>query len=478
MSIIPSAAPNDTTTTVPDEDSHEAAVARYLSTPYTDDATPAPMTPDSVRTDALQPGDQIRHPHDWTLFTVGAAAERLDDLGSPLDFRNRETDEFERGMRVTGTDASGETVHVDTAPSYLWHREGQQKTARDKLATAVAEHGPFPMPTGDTVPALTEAALEAKVYDSLVSFNGVACWDILRLAQMRQYLAEHVAADLVPELDRLRTQVAELEAQRERRRARLVALQNDALSMRGSLSPNGEASKVPFELGETLTPAVDWLINRVAELEAATCVAPSPSCTRCYGADAVRFVANGGTTAPCRACAPSELEQLRAQVAELEAQRDRRRARLVALQNDALSMRGSLSPNGEAREVPFELGETLTPAVDWLINRVAELEADLADATEPDVDGAGRTCEEYYPVPAPRDLRPGADAARRTIRDRQVAEGSRAPRQVAPVEAFAYEMDQALVDLSTEERRGADLVLQVLRARATAADVPTAEATS
>ncbi|MEV5862329.1 hypothetical protein AB0L83_21770 [Streptomyces sp. NPDC052071] len=368
MSIIPSAAPNDTTTTVPDEDSHEAAVARYLSTPYTDDATPAPMTPDSVRTDALQPGDQIRHPHDWTLFTVGAAAERLDDLGSPLDFRNREADEFERGMRVTGTDASGETVHVDTAPSYLWHREGQQKTARDKLATAVAEHGPFPMPTGDTVPALTEAALEAKVYDSLVSFNGVACWDILRLAQMRQYLAEHVAADLVPELDRLRTRVAELEAQRERRRARLVALQNDALSMRGSLSPNGEASKVPFELGETLTPAVDWLINRVAELE-----------------------------------------------------------------------------------------------------------ADLADATEPDVDGAGRTCEEYYPVPAPRDLRPGADAARRTIRDRQVAEGSRAPRQVAPVEAFAYDMDQALVDLSADERRGADLVLQVLRARATAADVPTAE---
>ncbi|MFD3741629.1 hypothetical protein [Streptomyces sp. NPDC058629] len=59
---------------------------------------------------------------------------------------------------------------------------------------------------------------------------------------------------------------------------------------------------------------------RVAELEAATYVAPSPSCTRCYGADAVRFVANGGVTAPCRACAPSELEKLRTRVAELEAQ--------------------------------------------------------------------------------------------------------------------------------------------------------------
>ncbi|MFJ8871039.1 hypothetical protein ACIRD6_35470 [Streptomyces sp. NPDC102473] len=46
MSIIPSASTNDTTTTVPDEDSHEAAVARYLSTPYTDDFTPAPMAPE------------------------------------------------------------------------------------------------------------------------------------------------------------------------------------------------------------------------------------------------------------------------------------------------------------------------------------------------------------------------------------------------------------------------------------------------
>ncbi|MFD7615717.1 hypothetical protein [Streptomyces sp. NPDC059802] len=81
----------------------------------------------------------------------------------------------------------------------------------------------------------------------------------------------HDAADAVPELlaeiDRLRTHVSELETQRERRRGRLIALQNDALDMRGSLSPNGEARKVPFPLGETLTPAIDWLINRVSELE-------------------------------------------------------------------------------------------------------------------------------------------------------------------------------------------------------------------
>lgn len=73
-----------------------------------------------------------------------------------------------------------------------------------------------------------------------------------------------------------------------------------------------------------------------------------------------------------------DVERLRAQVVELEEQRERRRGRLVALQNDALNMRGALSPMGEDRKVPFPLEDTLTPAVDWLIARVAELEADLA----------------------------------------------------------------------------------------------------
>lgn len=64
----------------------------------------------------------------------------------------------------------------------------------------------------------------------------------------------------------------------------------------------------------------DQLRARVAELEAETYVAPSPSCTRCYGADAVRFVDKGGATSPCRVCGPSECERLRARVAELEQQ--------------------------------------------------------------------------------------------------------------------------------------------------------------
>jgi uncharacterized membrane protein YccC len=80
--------------------------------------------------------------------------------------------------------------------------------------------------------------------------------------------AETAEAQLRGQVRGLKADITELEAQRERRRGRLVALQNDALDTRGSLSPNCETRKVPFPLGETLTPAVDWLINRVAELEA------------------------------------------------------------------------------------------------------------------------------------------------------------------------------------------------------------------
>jgi hypothetical protein len=93
----------------------------------------------------------------------------------------------------------------------------------------------------------------------------------------------------------------------------------------------------------------------------------------------------------------AEVESLRARVAELEAQRERRRVRLVALQNDALSMRGSLSPMGEDRKVPFPLGETLTPAVDWLIGRVAELESrpSPADVLRQAADDLTAACPEH-----------------------------------------------------------------------------------
>jgi hypothetical protein len=109
------------------------------------------------------------------------------------------------------------------------------------------------------------------------------------LAALRTQVAELLAErhstnealdDAAKALRADRDRIAELEAQRERRRVRLVALQNDALNMRGSLSPMGGGRKVPFPLGETLTPAVDWLIARVAELEALTPAAVQ-TCRKC-----------------------------------------------------------------------------------------------------------------------------------------------------------------------------------------------------
>ncbi|MER7815588.1 hypothetical protein [Streptomyces sp. NPDC096153] len=41
-------------------------------------------------------------------------------------------------------------------------------------------------------------AMQHRIYDSLASFNSVAHWDVLKLPQMRQYLAEHLMGELVP----------------------------------------------------------------------------------------------------------------------------------------------------------------------------------------------------------------------------------------------------------------------------------------
>lgn len=44
--------------------------------------------------------------------------------------------------------------------------------------------------------------LQGRVYDSLIAFNKEADWPELRLAQIRQHLAEHLSADIYPYLRR------------------------------------------------------------------------------------------------------------------------------------------------------------------------------------------------------------------------------------------------------------------------------------
>lgn len=129
---------------------------------------------------------------------------------------------------------------------------------------AVAALGALPVPVGP-VPQRSELeTLRARVAE----------------LEAERHVTNEALADAAVRMRADRDRIAELEAQRERRRVRLVALQNDALSMRGSLSPMGEDRKVPFPLGETLTPAVDWLIARIAELEALT-PAAIQSCRKC-----------------------------------------------------------------------------------------------------------------------------------------------------------------------------------------------------
>lgn len=140
MSIIPSAAPNDTTPAVPDEDSHEAAVARYLSTPYTDDFTPAPMTPEreaEIRAElAAVPappwrwigsryagGPELVTDHSGRQYLLRAAKptdDRGDELLDPetdavvygdLEFRDQREGEKYSTMRSGNSLAAGRTEY-------------------------------------------------------------------------------------------------------------------------------------------------------------------------------------------------------------------------------------------------------------------------------------------------------------------------------------------------------------------------------
>lgn len=121
----------------------------------------------------------------------------------------------------------------------------------------------------------------AGVINAALTQNRTAAGIALALDSVQLLMTPETAA----ELEQLRTQVADLEAQRDRRHDRLVALQNDALNMRGALSPNGEARKVPMPLGETLTPAVEWLLNRVAELEVAAVEGRAALAALCHDLD-------------------------------------------------------------------------------------------------------------------------------------------------------------------------------------------------
>ncbi|MFE5958904.1 hypothetical protein [Streptomyces rubiginosohelvolus] len=145
--------------------------------------------PQRIRTDELQPGDRLWHPYDMVRFTVDTVPAPLPP-SSRLTFHNRQTDEMEPGMRVTGIDDRGDVVHVDAAPSCLWHRAERQPAS---------EHQATPCPVSGRTP-MTDAPMTPD-----------------REQEIRERLASTLkpqkteVAELLAEVDRLRLRVDEVE---------------------------------------------------------------------------------------------------------------------------------------------------------------------------------------------------------------------------------------------------------------------------
>ncbi|WP_198533184.1 hypothetical protein [Streptomyces sp. AcH 505] len=93
-------------------------------------------------------------------------------------------------------------------------------------------------------------------------------WEDLFCMNLSSYMGERMAPVLRRLLDG-EAKIGELEAQRERRRVRLVEAEADLQEVRGLLSPNGEDRRIPahVEIHEQVAPAVEWLLTRVADLE-------------------------------------------------------------------------------------------------------------------------------------------------------------------------------------------------------------------
>ncbi|MDV9194352.1 hypothetical protein [Streptomyces sp. Wh19] len=158
----------------------------------------APMTPDRVRTDALQPGDRVWHPYDMVRFTVDAAPELLAP-SQRLTFHNRSTDEMEPGMRVTGADDRGDIVHVDVAPSYLWHRDAEQLSDAEPLIVSRFDVAIEPAPEEEpvlTIGCIAEGGHPVALLLDTETRAKVGRW-------------------LTPEADQLRARIEELVAQRD-----------------------------------------------------------------------------------------------------------------------------------------------------------------------------------------------------------------------------------------------------------------------
>ena len=149
------------------------------------------------------------------------------------------------------------------------------------VETAVRELGALPMPVGPEPQMAPEqrAAIAELIGDARPATARLVeqlaksvrdrrehehpTWEDLYCLNLVSWMGERMG----PVLRRL----LDAEERIERRRARLAAAESDLLTVRGLLSPNGGARRIPaeVEIHEQVAPAVEWLLNRIAELEAA-----------------------------------------------------------------------------------------------------------------------------------------------------------------------------------------------------------------
>ncbi|MER5213658.1 hypothetical protein ABT063_24580 [Streptomyces sp. NPDC002838] len=244
-----------------------------------------------VRTDELRPGDRVWHPFDLVCFTV--AHEPKQETG--LHF------EGEPGLRVTGTTDRGETVHVDVAPAYKWHRGPK--------ATAPTTHDPLVVNTRDGVCWTRRTVTPGGI--ALYAPEGVRTCPKFVMATLPE-LAEHGivgSADVLPvpvgprnTLDDYRGRVDTAEVYARRTHARINALLVEPPDPQGcalcGAPEDGHGVRVTegFE-HEWVRPKDELVRERLAMRRA------------------LEQSASGEPV-------PSELAWLRARVAELEAQRE------------------------------------------------------------------------------------------------------------------------------------------------------------
>ena len=233
-----------------------------------------PMTPErlaeiAARAEAATPGPWVEYPQYGPNFYAYVDGSYLRGVGT-MNFGDGEDADADREFVLHArTDVPALLATIERLRARL---DDVHRVPQDNLTPAEVRLGQYTQPPrtfgSDTERALFRIACGLR--DTLEETRDQRTAARLLVAGLKERVAE-----LETEREKLvrwhgedSETITKLLARVERRRAELVALRNDALNMRGSLSPADGDRRVPFELGETLAPAVDWLIARVAELEA------------------------------------------------------------------------------------------------------------------------------------------------------------------------------------------------------------------